>query len=153
LGIDMKDLVDYLQELVVEGIEWVDACDEGKMALKHTEYRWSKKEILGHLIDSALNNLRRFTEIQFEDKPYPIIGYNQDELVKVNDYQNAQIQEILNLWKSLNQRIAILISKQSDETLSYEIIFGKGKLSNLKFLMTDYVDHMSHHLNQIMEHK
>lgn len=149
----MKDLVDYLQELVAEGIEWVDACDEGKMALKHTEYRWSKKEILGHLIDSALNNLRRFTEIQFEDKPYPIIGYNQDELVKVNDYQNAQIQEILNLWKSLNQRIAILISKQSDETLSYEIIFGKGKLSNLKFLMTDYVDHMSHHLNQIMEHK
>ncbi|MFT6808720.1 MAG: putative damage-inducible protein DinB [Saprospiraceae bacterium] len=149
----MKDLVDYLQELVAEGIEWVDACDGDKMALKHTEYRWSKKEILGHLIDSALNNLRRFTEIQFEDKPYPIIGYNQDELVKVNDYQNAQIQEILNLWKSLNQRIAILISKQSDETLSYEIIFGKGKLSNLKFLMTDYVDHMSHHLNQIMEHK
>jgi|TARA_R110000737_G_scaffold264685_1_gene272514 hypothetical protein len=60
--------------------------------------KWSKKEILGHLIDSGINNLQRFTEIQFSDRPYVIRKYNQNELVIVNDYQNAEIKEILDFW-------------------------------------------------------
>ena len=50
--------------------------------------KWSKQEILGHLIDSAINNLKRFTEIQFLPQPYSVISYRQNELVTVNDYQN-----------------------------------------------------------------
>lgn len=37
--------------------------------------KWSQKEILGHLIDSGINNLQRFTEIQFSPQPYPIQKY------------------------------------------------------------------------------
>ena len=49
--------------------------------------KWSPQEILGHLIDSAINNLRRFTEIQFLPQPFTVVGYKQDDLVIVNNYQ------------------------------------------------------------------
>jgi len=48
--------------------------------------KWSKQQILGHLIDSAINNLKRFTEIQILPQPFKIISYQQDELVIVNNY-------------------------------------------------------------------
>ncbi len=64
---------------------------------KIADMKWSKKEILGHLIDSGINNLQRFTEIQFLEKPYKIRPYNQDELVKANNYQNKNSQELFEL--------------------------------------------------------
>ena len=64
-----------------------------------------EKEILGHLIDSGINNLQRFTKIKFEDKPYIIRKYKRNELVKANDYQNAQTNEIIKFCLSINNRI------------------------------------------------
>src|SRR6188768_1100121 len=57
--------------------------------------KWSKQEILGHLIDSAINNLKRFTEIQFLPQAYTVISYQQNELVAINDYQNLPLQHLL----------------------------------------------------------
>ena len=113
--------------------------------------KWSKKETLGHLIDSGINNLQRFTEIQFESKPYKIRKYNQNELVKVNDYQNAEIKELLNFWISINNRILNLIKLQTEKTLNYKIELDENNISDLRFLMTDYVNHIEHHLNQIIK--
>ncbi|MEM7551027.1 MAG: hypothetical protein AAF363_15185 [Bacteroidota bacterium] len=70
---------------------------------------------MAYLIDSAINNLQRFTEIQFQNKPYKISKYNQDELVKAYDYQNAETEEILKCWLALNKRIKILIKQQTEE--------------------------------------
>lgn len=106
---------------------------------------------LGHLVDSGINNLQRFTEIQFESKPYRIKKYNQDELVKANDYQNAETLEIIGFWVSINKRIQNLIMQQTQKTLGYKIEMEKDNISDLKFLIQDYVNHMEHHLNQIMK--
>ena len=53
---------------------------------KRASEKWSQKEMLGHLIDSGINNLQRFTEVQFETKSYRIRDYNQNELPKANNY-------------------------------------------------------------------
>src|SRR6187399_13913 len=65
--------------------------------------KWSKKEILGHLIDSAINNLKRFTEIQFLPQPYKVISYRQNELVAINHYQDLPLAHLLDFWKTINQ--------------------------------------------------
>ena len=52
---------------------------------------------MGHLVDSGINNLQRFVEIQYAAKPYPIRKYEQDALVEANLYQNSDINEILHL--------------------------------------------------------
>jgi len=111
--------------------------------------KWSKKEILGHLIDSAINNIQRFTEIQTFEKPYKIRSYNPDDLVKSNDYQNKNNQELLDLWINLNLHILHIAKNQTNETLKYQLVLPNGKLSDLQYLIEDYFDHLYHHLNQI----
>lgn len=116
---------------------------------KPSETRWSKKEILGHLVDSAINNLQRFTEIQYHEKPYQIRSYNQDELVKANAYQNKDTQELFRLLTALNRQIVYLVKNQTESTLKYEVILPNQTKTDLKFIIEDYFDHFYHHLNQI----
>jgi len=117
--------------------------------VKPAENKWSKKEILGHLIDSAINNIQRFTEIQYFEKPYQIRQYNPDELVKANDYQNKNNQELYDLWINLNKHISHIAKNQTPETLQYQLILPNGELSDLNFLINDYFDHFYYHVNQI----
>lgn len=146
----MKKSVEKLGNLLQQTAQFLQALPATELTTKPAPGKWSKKEILGHLIDSALNNLRRFTEIQFSPKPYPIQTYNQDELVKANDYQNADLQELIILWLSLNRRIQQVMLLQNEQTLSYPIILPDGANTDLRFLMMDYVDHLEHHVKQIL---
>jgi len=145
----MKEQIIILENELKRGATFLLSCSTAELNLKPSPSKWSKKEILGHLIDSAINNLQRFTEIQFKDKPYKIKKYNQDALVIANNYFNSDINELINFWKGLNQRIIFLMKNQTEETLNYQIEISPAESGNLKFLMTDYVDHISHHLNQI----
>lgn len=108
--------------------------------------KWSKKEILGHLIDSALNNIHRFVRIQYDDKTN--IYYDQDFWVKANDYENQEIKSVISLWKLLNLQIA-QTWKNTPEELLYQTIPVKDEFPTLRFLMEDYINHMKHHLGQI----
>lgn len=111
--------------------------------------KWSKKEILGHLIDSAINNLQRFTEIQYLEKPYSIRPYNPDELVKANRYQEKDSPDLLLLWAQLNRQIAFVMLNQAEDTLAYPLLLPDNQQRDLRFLMTDYVVHLEHHLKAI----
>lgn len=147
----MRETINRLEQLLKTGETYLSSARENELSYKSSPDKWSKKEILGHLIDSGINNLQRFTEIQFEPKPYKIRKYNQDELVKVNDYQNADKMEITSLWLALNRRIVYLMQQQNEETLNFSILLDNENTSDLRFLMTDYVDHLEYHLNQIMK--
>ena len=147
MGTTIQEVVKNLNELQIKGANWILASDQAILSFKSSKDKWSKKEILGNLIDSALNNLRRFTEIQFEEKPYRIASYNQDELVSVNHYQFSETKELLDLWTSLNNRITLIISDQSQEIQGYDVSFADGTTADMRSLMTDYVNHMAHHLN------
>lgn len=147
----MTETINRLEELLKLGLAYISASVESEFTQKASTEQWSKKEILGHLIDSGINNLQRFTEIQFESKPYTIRKYRQDELVRANDYQNSETKEMLNLWLAVNYRIIFLIKQQTESTLSYEIVADNNKATDLRLLIIDYVDHLEHHLNQIIK--
>lgn len=84
-------------------------------------------------------------------KPYRIRKYKQNDLVKVNDYQNAKSSELIELWLAINKRIKNIINLQTEKTLNYKIELEKDTISDLRFLMKDYVGHLEHHLHQIMK--
>nr|WP_315253809.1 DinB family protein [uncultured Flavobacterium sp.] len=111
--------------------------------------KWSKKEILGHLIDSAIHNLVRFTEIHYIEKPYHHRSYNQTELVNLNQYQTMDINELTQLWLSLNKQIIRIFKNIDEKALDFQIILSDQSVIDLKFLMTDYVEHLEYHINQI----
>lgn len=145
----MEETINRLEQLQKSGLEYLSQAPEMEMSKKWSPEKWSKKEILGHLIDSGINNLRRFTEIQFKKKPYKIKTYNQDKWVLANDYQNSKTEELITFWYATNDRIKRLMEQQSERTLNFKIELHNGDFSDLRFLMNDYVDHLEHHLNQI----
>lgn len=113
--------------------------------------KWSKQEILGHLVDSAINNLKRFTEIQFLPQPYGVQSYQQDELVKVNHYQDLPLAHVLDLWKILNQQILFVVKNIPPEKLNYQVDprYDNKEMKTLGWIIGDYVAHMEHHLEQL----
>ncbi|MFH7001431.1 DinB family protein [Flavobacterium bizetiae] len=111
--------------------------------------KWSKKEILGHLTDSAIHNLVRFTEINYLEKPYQHRPYNQIDLVNLNQYQTMDIEELTQLWFVINKQIIRIMKSVDNEALDYKIVLSDESVIDLKFLMTDYVAHLEHHINQI----
>ncbi|MEM1326722.1 MAG: DinB family protein [Bacteroidota bacterium] len=145
----MKIVVDKLDQLLKEAFEAISKMEESSVSSKSSQEQWSKKEILGHLVDSALHNLQRFNEVQFQPQPYKVKRYDQDELVKVNRYQTADSLEILGCFLALNHRIRAVIAQLSDDILSSAIELPNGKVSNLRFLIVDYVNHLENHIRQI----
>ena len=120
------------------------------IAFKPNPNKWSRKEILGHLIDSARFNLMRFNAlVTFEEKVYHVIPYPQDDLVKLNDYQETDLVELVMLWQTLNRQICRAITSISSETLTKKIQIGE-KLATFQWLIEDYPVHMEYHVNQIL---
>lgn len=114
--------------------------------------KWSRKQLLGHLIDSALNNLKRFNEAQFGPEPYTFASYRQNELVVTNHYQNLPLDHLLTLWQALNRQIVHVVS-DLPETARHRKVQVKGSDGpprTLSWLIEDYVGHMEHHLQKLL---
>lgn len=126
------------------------AIPDEEFAQRPAPGKWSKKEELGHLIDSAANNHQRFVRIPHEDMPLP--GYEQDEWVKHNYYQNAQTGNLVQLWEAYNRHLLFIISHIPEGELSRTATV-KGNRVTLGFLIEDYLAHMEHHLHRIADYQ
>jgi len=145
----MQETIDKIGNLLGQAHAYFTSHDEETVCMPIAEGKWSRKQIIGHLIDSALNNLQRFTEIGYQPQPYRYREYNQDELVAVNDYQNADTIELLRLWILLNRQIIRVIAAQTEQRLNLKVQFTDGAISDLRFLIMDYPEHMEHHVKQL----
>lgn len=120
-----------------------------------TPGKWSRLQILGHLCDSALNNVSRFIQLQQSGiandsaNPPSITPYNQNQWVDAQQYNNAPIEDVIRLWFSLNQAILRVIAHLSQPSLDVRCKLPDGQIVTLEWLIQDYVAHMEHHLHQI----
>jgi DinB family protein len=124
------------------------AIDETTASVRPAPGKWSKKETLGHLIDSAANNHQRFVRLQF-DKRVDLPGYDGDEWVRIQRYQELPWREIVDLWKAYNTQLSSLIRRVDANSLGNVWHTPDGKELDLEFIMRDYVVHLRHHLDQI----
>ncbi len=147
----MKNTVQELDNIIDQFKNKIKEISDADFAAKPLPNKWSKKEVLGHLIDSAHNNLRRFICGQYETPPSKIV-YDQDFWVKVNGYQSAKKEDVIYLWVLMNNQICSVLIEMND--LNYIKVSDTGKteikLCSLQFLADDYVRHLKHHLNQII---
>ena len=136
-----------LKEVLAKNISTLNAISEANASLKTAPGKWSKKEILGHLIDSASNNHQRFVRLQI-DNNITLPKYKQDEWVAVQHWQEKEWGSIITLWKLYNEHIAYIFKRIDESKLSNVMMLG-DKEYTLQFLIDDYVDHMENHLKQI----
>lgn len=146
----MEKITLELQEIVTSFSIRIKEINTNDFNVKPNATKWSKKEVLGHLIDSAHNNLRRFVVGQYEQQPN--IVYDQDYWVSANDYQHMTDADVIALWQLLNERIIAILNKMPVE--NYDRTCDTGKISpsmhTVQWLAADYVKHLKHHLNQII---
>jgi hypothetical protein len=114
---------------------------------KPSPSKWSKKEIMGHLIDSAQNNIRRFIVAQYEDSPY--IRYDQDQWVAISNYQQYSYQDLIDLWQLLNKHIVMILKNMTPEMAQRNC--RTEDAHTVEFLATDYIRHLKHHLHQVLD--
>ena len=124
---------------------------EDDFSSKPSPGKWSKKEMLGHVIDSATNNHHRFVRAQFEDRP--TITYNADEWVEASNYQSMPTQQLISFWHLYNQHLAELIRQQPKEIMTKECYSGYETPRTLEWLFDDYVVHLEHHLREMVEYE
>lgn len=147
----MVEEIKKLESLIDQITEYIKNAPEKEISMKLNSKKWSKKQILGHLVDSGINNLQRFTEIQFEEKPYKIRTYKQDELVEANFYQMSETSDVLEFLLAINKRIINIVTVLTDDMLNYEITTDNNEKFDLKYLIEDYIKHFEHHIEQILE--
>jgi len=148
----MKEITIRLKNNILKLRESLPLLSESDLSAKPNPAKWSKKEILGHLVDSAVNNLKRFTDAPISEAPYVVESYAQDALVKRNRYQEMPTEEIVLLWQSLNSQICRVMEHLSLSDLSTKVRLGKEE-KTLSWLIEDYILHMEHHFAQLFEGK
>ncbi|MBE8714976.1 DinB family protein [Sphingobacterium hungaricum] len=124
--------------------------DENIFSERSMPNKWSKKEILGHLIDSATNNHQRFIRCQFEENP--LISYDQEKWVQTSNYQAADKRQLIDFWTAYNSHLVHIMTAIPQEKLTNSCKMIDGSTHTLAFLINDYVDHLEHHLKQLVNY-
>ena len=121
---------------------------DAEASLRREPGRWSKKEILGHLIDSAANNHQRFVRAQLtQHLEFP--NYEQESWVAAQSYASEPWPDLVNLWLLLNRHLLHVVKSMPASVLTHECAIGGKPGVPLRALIADYVSHMEHHLNQV----
>ena len=156
----MQPYVEELRQVVGRATPALLAISDEASAQPQAPGKWSPREVIGHLIDSASNNHQRFVRAQFQDDlVFP--GYDQDAWVRLQQYQNAPWIELVTLWRAFNMHLAHMMAatpetqrrRQRHSHNLDEIAFRtlpREQTATLEYFMSDYVGHLRHHLRQVL---
>lgn len=111
--------------------------------------KWSKKQIIGHLVDSAANNHQRFVRIQFEDMQ--LNSYDQNNWNRYSYYDSMPASHIIGFWEAYNRHLLAVIRHIPEALLLRTCNTNAGPVT-LHWLIDDYVSHMEHHLRQVVSY-
>jgi hypothetical protein len=151
-AIELLDAVDRATPLLL-------AMDDETSARRPAPGKWSPREIVGHLVDSASNNHQRFVRAQFQDD-LVFAGYAQDRWVEAQRYQSASWPDLVGLWAHFNRHLAGVMAAVPPEVRTkprpvhnlHELAWRPVPATmpaTLDYFMRDYVGHLQHHLGQI----
>jgi hypothetical protein len=142
------DVAGELLNTVEAASESLRRIGDLEASLRSGAGNWSKKEILGHLIDSAANNHHRFVRAQqIEELTFP--AYEQEHWVSSQGYRERPWTELVDLWRLYNRHLAHVISLMPEARLSVMCVIGSDKPVSLGYLVEDYLVHLRHHLQEL----
>lgn len=145
----MIKTAENLRKTLTEVLPLLENITDDEAAVRPLPEKWTKKEILGHLIDSACNNQQKFVRTMVQTH-LDFVGYQQNHWVDAQSYNDADWNALVNLWHAYNLHIAHIIENVHPDTLPNTInIEGAGTFT-LEFIMEDYGEHLKHHLKQIL---
>jgi hypothetical protein len=143
----MQNIIQLLEKIIADYTPRLMQLDEASFSYKPSPAKWSGKEYLGHLIDSAQNNIRRFVLAQYQDKP--VVIYDQQNWVAAADYQHYPAKDLVALWVLINKHLVIILKNIPESGQNREV--QTQDLHSVKWLAADYNKHLLHHLHQVLQ--
>ena len=148
-----------LHAAVDEGLQLFTTVDATRTAQCPDTGGWCAREVVGHLIDSACNNHRRFV-IGQSAAALVFDGYDGDEWVRAQRYGQVPWRDLVQLWSAYNRHLAHVVASAPDDDIAlaksphnFDQILGEQYASDepqtLGALMQDYISHMRHHFDQV----
>ena len=144
----MRKVAQDLVEAIENARPRLLSLDESAAANRPKPDKWSAKEIIGHLIDSASNNHQRFVRAQLGVTALQPYRYTQDHWVAAQQYQAANWPTLVSLWYFYNAHLAHVIANMKPEFLDVQLD-AWDEPATLRFVAEDYVRHLKYHLGQI----
>ena len=145
-----ENVAKELTAVVQAALPRLTALSEAIVTHRPAPDRWTIKEVLGHLIDSAANNHQRFVRAQFvSELVFP--KYEQNEWVQSQKYNAIEWPELIEFWRRYNLHLAHVIQNIAPEALGVSCRIGDYEPMSLQSLVEDYVVHLKHHLAKIEE--
>lgn len=145
----MQDIATQLKSFIDDMGPRLRGISEGRASEKPYADKWSLKEIMGHLVDSAVNNHQRIVRMQ-ESADIGRFGYSQEHWVRSQQYQLRPWTEIVELWLQLNSHLVHVIRHVDGSALSHTCDMGYAAPATLEFVIVDYLRHVRHHVDQIL---
>lgn len=143
-----QTLAAMLQDVVDRELRLLEGITE-EASSKSDPGKWSKKEELGHLLDSAVNNHVRIVKATL-DGAFEGPGYDQMRWVDLTGYREMPWETLVASWRLHNLVLAHLIGRVPEERLEATCVIGANPPATLGFVIEDYVLHMQHHLDHIL---
>jgi hypothetical protein len=147
-----QDLANLLQQTVATELPHLRTVTENQASRQLSKPgAWSKKEELGHLIDSAANNHMRFVRAAL-DGFYRGPGYAQNDWVRIHGYRQMPWETIVSTWYSYNSLLARLLANIPENMFDVNCFIGSAELPDtLGFVIDDYFLHMQHHIDHLLQ--
>ena len=143
-------LANSLLETLDRELPLLRAISDQQAGTKSAPATWSQKEELGHLIDSATNNHVRFVRASLEPE-FRGPGYQQDSWVGLHGYNEMPWKDVVDFWIAYNRFLVGLVRHLPSGVLAHPCIVGDSQPVTLQFLIEDYILHMQHHLDHILQ--
>jgi hypothetical protein len=145
-----SQIADELEATIQDASRNLRRLDEAMVTQRPAPDRWTIKEVVGHLIDSATNNHQRFVRAQLANElVFP--KYEQNDWVRVQQYENADWYDLVDLWYHYNRHLVHVIRSVPAQSMAVRCTIGDNEPVTLEFLMQDYVAHLKHHLSKIRQ--
>lgn len=145
--LDPVELAERLEGVIRAAVSWLVTLSDADASVPERDGKWSTKEIIGHLTDSAVNNLGRIVRMQ-SAAPQTLSGYDQEAWVKSQHYREREWAGVLGLWFALNEHVVWTIRHVERSRLANEGVVA-GRRITLRFLIEDYIAHMEHHMRAL----
>ena len=145
----MKNIAQQLGSILAKVEPHLLRMDPEETGWKPDPRKWSKREILGHLIDSAANNHQRFVRAAYR-AAMAFVPYDPNEWVRVQRYNEASWSLLVALWSAYNRHLCRVIEGIPAEAASSPCNIGKEQPVALQFVIEDYLRHLRHHLQKIL---
>lgn len=144
-----REIAADLDAAVTKAKPLLDNFSAEETVIRRGPDKWSKKEIVGHLIDSASNNHQRFVRAALQGQlAFP--AYTQAAMVQIQHYHDLDWKVLVGLWGNYNKFLAHVIQRLPENSFGVICHIGENKPATLGWLCEDYVIHLQHHLKQLL---